>query len=109
MFLVIAFIAPRGLGMGDVKLTALIGLVMGAFGLRYVGVAAGAAILLGGVGGILALIGGKGRKSAIPFGPFLTAGAFDRRLLGRAHRRVVPALDDVTAPNVTTSHVTPGT
>ena len=75
VFFVIAFIAPRGLGMGDVKLTALIGLVMGAFGLRYVGVAAGAAILLGGVGGILALIGGKGRKSAIPFGPFLTAGA----------------------------------
>jgi leader peptidase (prepilin peptidase)/N-methyltransferase len=75
VFFVIAFIAPRGLGMGDVKLTALIGLVMGAFGLRYVGVAGGAAILLGGVGGILALIGGKGRKSAIPFGPFLTAGA----------------------------------
>ena len=74
VFFVIAFIAPRGLGMGDVKLTALIGLVMGAFGLRYVGVAAGSAILLGGVGGILALIGGKGRKSAIPFGPFLTAG-----------------------------------
>jgi len=74
-FLVIAFIAPRGLGMGDVKLTALIGLVMGSLGLRYVGVAAGAAILLGGLGGILALMAGRGRKSAIPFGPFLTAGA----------------------------------
>jgi leader peptidase (prepilin peptidase) / N-methyltransferase len=75
VFFVIAFIAPRGLGMGDVKLTGLIGLVMGAFGLRYVGVAGGAAILLGGVGGILALVAGRGRKSAIPFGPFLTAGA----------------------------------
>jgi leader peptidase (prepilin peptidase)/N-methyltransferase len=74
-FLLIAVIAPRGLGMGDVKLTALIGLVMGSLGLRYVGVAAGAAILLGGVGGILALLAGRGRKSAIPFGPFLTAGA----------------------------------
>lgn len=74
-FLVIAFIAPRGLGMGDVKLTALIGLVMGSLGLRYVGVAAGAAILLGGLGGVLALLAGRGRKSAIPFGPFLTAGA----------------------------------
>jgi leader peptidase (prepilin peptidase)/N-methyltransferase len=74
-FLVIAFIAPRGLGMGDVKLTALIGLVMGSLGLRYVGVAAGAAILLGGVGGILALLAGRGRKSAIPFGPFLAFGA----------------------------------
>jgi leader peptidase (prepilin peptidase)/N-methyltransferase len=74
-FLLIAFIAPRGLGMGDVKLTALIGLVMGSLGLRYVGVAAGAAILVGGLGGILALLAGRGRKSAIPFGPFLTAGA----------------------------------
>jgi leader peptidase (prepilin peptidase)/N-methyltransferase len=74
-FLVIAFIAPRGLGMGDVKLTGLIGLVMGALGLRYVGVAAGAAVLLGGLGGIIALLAGRGRKSAIPFGPFLTAGA----------------------------------
>ena len=75
VFLLIAVIAPRGLGMGDVKLTALIGLVMGSLGLRYVGVAAGAAILLGGLGGIIALLAGRGRKSAIPFGPFLTAGA----------------------------------
>jgi leader peptidase (prepilin peptidase)/N-methyltransferase len=74
-FLVIAFIAPRGLGMGDVKLTGLIGLVLGSLGLRYVGVAAGAAVLLGGLGGVLALLAGRGRKSAIPFGPFLTAGA----------------------------------
>ena len=74
-FLLIAIVAPRGLGMGDVKLTGLIGLVMGSLGLRYVGVAAGAAILLGGLGGVLALVRGRGRKSAIPFGPFLAAGA----------------------------------
>lgn len=81
-FFVIAFIAPRGLGMGDVKLTALIGLVMGSLGLRYVGVAAGAAILLGGLGGLLALLAGRGRKSAIPFGPFLAAGALIGTLWG---------------------------
>jgi leader peptidase (prepilin peptidase)/N-methyltransferase len=75
VFLLIAVIAPRGLGMGDVKLTGLIGLVLGSLGLRYVGVAAGAAVLLGGLGGVLALLAGRGRKSAIPFGPFLTAGA----------------------------------
>lgn len=74
-FFVIALIAPRGLGMGDVKLTFLIGLVLGSLGLAYVGVAAGAAILLGGLGGIIALLAGRGRKSAIPFGPFLSAGA----------------------------------
>ncbi len=64
-----------GMGMGDVKLAALIGLVLGAIGLRYVGVAAAAAIVLGGVGAIVALALGKGRKSAIPFGPYLAAGA----------------------------------
>jgi leader peptidase (prepilin peptidase) / N-methyltransferase len=81
-FLVIAFIAPRGLGMGDVKLTALIGLVMGSLGLRFVGVAAGAAILLGGLGGFVALAAGRGRKSAIPFGPFLSVGAIVATLWG---------------------------
>lgn len=75
-FLVIAFIVPRGLGMGDVKLTTLIGLVMGSLGLRFVGVAAGSAILIGGIGGIVALLAGRGRKSQVPYGPFLVAGAF---------------------------------
>jgi len=71
---VVAFVS-RGMGMGDVKLAALIGLVLGSLGLRYVGVAAGAAIVLGGVGAIIALILGRGRKAAIPFGPYLAAGA----------------------------------
>ena len=61
--------------MGDVKLAALIGLVLGSLGLRYVTVAAGVGILLGGVGAIVALIAGASRKQAIPFGPFLAAGA----------------------------------
>jgi leader peptidase (prepilin peptidase) / N-methyltransferase len=48
---------------------------LGALGLRFVGVAAAAAILMGGVGGIVALLLGRGRRSAIPFGPYLAAGA----------------------------------
>jgi leader peptidase (prepilin peptidase)/N-methyltransferase len=73
--LVVALISPRGMGMGDVKLAALIGLVLGGIGLRYVGVAAGVGILAGGVGAIVALLAGAGRKSALPFGPFLAFGA----------------------------------
>ncbi len=80
MFLVA--LVSRGMGMGDVKLAALIGLVLGAFGLRYVGVAAGAAIVLGGLGGLVALAMGKSRKSAIPFGPYLAAGAVVAGLWG---------------------------
>jgi leader peptidase (prepilin peptidase)/N-methyltransferase len=71
---VVALIS-RGMGMGDVKLAALIGLVLGSLGLRYVGVAAGAAILLGGLGAVVALASGMGRKAAIPFGPYLAGGA----------------------------------
>ena len=73
--LVIALLAPRGMGMGDVKLAALIGLVLGSLSLEDVAVAAGAAVLLGGVGAIVALARGAGRKAGIPFGPFLAAGA----------------------------------
>jgi leader peptidase (prepilin peptidase)/N-methyltransferase len=71
---VVALIS-RGIGMGDVKLAALIGLVFGSLGLGYVGVAASGAIVLGGLGAIVALLLGRGRKAAIPFGPYLAAGA----------------------------------
>jgi leader peptidase (prepilin peptidase)/N-methyltransferase len=73
--LFVVAIVSRGMGMGDVKLAALIGLVLGSLSLGHVAVAAGAAIVLGAVGAIVALARGAGRKGAIPFGPFLAAGA----------------------------------
>lgn len=75
VLLLVAIVSPKGMGMGDVKLAALIGLVLGSVGLRYMTVAGGAGVLLGGVGAIVALIAGASRKHAIPFGPFLAAGA----------------------------------
>jgi leader peptidase (prepilin peptidase) / N-methyltransferase len=79
--LIVALVAPAGMGMGDVKLAAIIGLVLGALGLRYVGVAALLAVFGGGAGAIGALIAGRGRKDTIPFGPFLAAGAIVAALL----------------------------
>jgi leader peptidase (prepilin peptidase)/N-methyltransferase len=74
--LLMALISPKGMGMGDVKLAALIGLVLGSLGMRYVAVAAGAAIFAGGLGALAVLVVGRvGRKQAIPFGPYLAAGA----------------------------------
>ncbi len=81
--LVIALIRPGGMGMGDVKLAGLIGLVLGSQGLGVVGVAAALGILLGGLGGVVALAVGRSRKSALPFGPFLAAGAIAAALWGR--------------------------
>jgi leader peptidase (prepilin peptidase)/N-methyltransferase len=73
--LVVAFISPKGMGMGDVKLAGLVGLVLGSLGLAHVAVAAGLGILFGGVGAIVALLAGAGRKTPIPYGPYLAAGA----------------------------------
>ena len=81
-FFLIALISPRGMGMGDVKLNALTGLVLGSIHLASVAVAAGAGILMGGLGAIVAMARGAGRKGAIPFGPFLAAGAVVGTLFG---------------------------
>jgi leader peptidase (prepilin peptidase)/N-methyltransferase len=74
--LVVALIVPKGMGMGDVKLAGLIGLVLGSLGLAYVAVAAGTAILAGGLASVAVLIAARGaRGKMIPFGPFLALGA----------------------------------
>jgi leader peptidase (prepilin peptidase)/N-methyltransferase len=71
---VVALIS-RGMGMGDVKLALVIGVVLGSIGLRFVGVAAAGAVVFGGIGGIVALAMGRNRKAMIPFGPYMAAGA----------------------------------
>jgi leader peptidase (prepilin peptidase)/N-methyltransferase len=81
--LTVAVVSPGGMGMGDVKLAALIGLVLGAFGLAYVAVAAALAVLAGGAGAIaLVVVAHAGRKRAVPFGPYLAAGAVLAAFLG---------------------------
>ncbi len=74
--LLVALLVPQGMGMGDVKLAALIGLVLGSFGLAHVAVAAFLGVVAGGLGAIGAVVVlGYGRKHQIPFGPFLAGGA----------------------------------
>jgi leader peptidase (prepilin peptidase)/N-methyltransferase len=81
--LALAIISPRGMGMGDVKLAAFIGVGLGYLGWAHVVVGVFGGFLLGGVSalGLLAL-GRRGRKDLIPFGPFLAAGAFAALLWG---------------------------
>jgi leader peptidase (prepilin peptidase)/N-methyltransferase len=64
---------PRGMGMGDVKLAAVLGLFLG----RGVAVAMLVAVLAGTIVGaaVMARLGvERGRKTAVPFGPFLALG-----------------------------------
>jgi leader peptidase (prepilin peptidase)/N-methyltransferase len=76
----VAFAYPRGMGMGDVKLAAVMGL--------YLGRAVAPALLIGfAVGSLfgLALIarhGAAARKQAVPFGPFLALGGVIGLLAG---------------------------
>ncbi len=76
-YYLIRLISPRGMGGGDVKLAGLVGTVLGWFGWGALAFGAFAAFLLGGIfGGILLLTGRARRRSAIPFGPWIIAGAW---------------------------------
>jgi leader peptidase (prepilin peptidase)/N-methyltransferase len=73
-FLLVAVLAyPRGMGMGDVKLAGVLGLYLG----RSVGPAMLVALLSGTIVGVVIIArkgAAEGRKTAVPFGPFLALG-----------------------------------
>jgi leader peptidase (prepilin peptidase) / N-methyltransferase len=71
---------PGGMGLGDVKLAAVMGLFLG----RSVAPALLVALLIGSVVGIWLIIrdGASARKRAIPFGPFLALGGIVGLLAG---------------------------
>ena len=72
----------QGMGMGDVKLGGLIGLMVGY---PHVLVALLLAVIGGGlIATLLLVLRIRGRKDAIPFGPFMAAGAFVTLLWGQA-------------------------
>jgi leader peptidase (prepilin peptidase)/N-methyltransferase len=80
-FLYVAWLVyPAGMGLGDVKMTLMIGLALG----RYAGVALFAAFAISLLPSIAVLVlkGPRGRKVAFPFGPFLAAGAMVALLWG---------------------------
>jgi leader peptidase (prepilin peptidase) / N-methyltransferase len=82
LFFLVALAYPRGMGLGDVKLAATMGLFLG----RAVAPAILTALLAGSIVG-LALIarhGQEARKMAIPFGPFLALGGIVGMLAGDA-------------------------
>jgi leader peptidase (prepilin peptidase)/N-methyltransferase len=74
-FLLIAALAyPGGMGMGDVKLAGVMGLFLGAAVAPALLIALVAGVVLGAV--VIARKGAHaGRKTAVPFGPFLALGA----------------------------------
>jgi leader peptidase (prepilin peptidase)/N-methyltransferase len=83
-FLLVFVLAyPRGMGLGDVKLAGVLGLFLGA----SVAVAIMAGVVLGTVvgAGVMARVGvAQGRKTKLPFGPFLAFGGLIALFAGPA-------------------------
>jgi leader peptidase (prepilin peptidase)/N-methyltransferase len=82
-YFVLFLIHPPGMGFGDVKLALALGVALGwyGWGVLFTGAFAGF-LYAAGYGFVLFLLGRAGRKTAMPFGPFMVAGAFTGLLLG---------------------------
>ena len=80
IFLLIAMVSRGGMGWGDVKLAALMGLAIG-FPLVFVAIIMAA--ILGGIVAVALMIAKKRtRRQTIPFGPFLALAAMVTLLWG---------------------------
>jgi leader peptidase (prepilin peptidase)/N-methyltransferase len=80
LFFLVVLAAPRGMGLGDAKLVATMGLFLG----RAVAPAILAGLLAGSIVGLalIATQGAQARKMTIPFGPFLAFGGIVGLLAG---------------------------
>lgn len=96
VYLVIALVARGAMGWGDVKLAAPVGAMMGylSWGTLLAG-GFGAFVIGAAVGVVLIVASGAGRKTAVPFGPFMLVGAVAAILgaggLGDAYLRALGA------------------
>jgi len=88
VFFVLHLVSPRSMGFGDVKLSFTLGLSLGVLGWGHMVLGLFLGFLYGAVIGLV-LIATKvrGKSQAVPFGPFLAAGAMTAVLVG------VPILD----------------
>jgi leader peptidase (prepilin peptidase)/N-methyltransferase len=84
-YALLRFIRPAGMGGGDVKLAGVLGIYLGWLGWSTLIIGAFAAFLLGGIFGIVLIIFHRAtRRTRIPFGPWMLAGAWVGILLGPA-------------------------
>lgn len=94
IFLAIGMVNPAGMGGGDIKFSAVLGLMVGFPGILLT-------IWISAVGGgiiaiVLILTKQKGRKDVIPFGPFMALGAAIVLVFGP---EIIDAYQSITAPS----------
>ncbi|HEV3400422.1 MAG TPA: A24 family peptidase [Acidimicrobiales bacterium] len=81
---VVNLVYPAGMGFGDVRLSFVLGLMLGWLSLGHVVAGMFLGFVLGAVVGLgLVVVTGRSRKDALPFGPFLAAGAVVAVFVGR--------------------------
>jgi len=84
LYFLMALVYPGGMGFGDVKLAGVLGLFLGWLGWGELAVGSFAPFALGGLFAIaLLIIKRAGRKSRIPFGPWMLIGAWVGIFVGR--------------------------
>lgn len=77
VYFLMAFLYPGGMGFGDVKLAGVLGLFLAWLGWGPLAVGAFAPFALGGIFALVLLIARRaGRKTKIPFGPWMLAGSW---------------------------------
>ncbi|MFD0423949.1 prepilin peptidase [Streptomyces parvus] len=82
-YLLLFLINPNGMGFGDVKLALALGVALGWYGWTVLFLGGFAGFLFGAAYGLaLVLLRRAGRRTGIPFGPFMVAGALTGVLLG---------------------------
>ena len=84
LYFLLWFVYPKGMGYGDVRLSGILGIALGALGVPVVLVGAWLGFLFGGVGGLLLSRLGMTDRRATPQGPFMVAGAVVGVLLAPA-------------------------
>jgi leader peptidase (prepilin peptidase)/N-methyltransferase len=76
-YLVLAVAVPGGMGLGDVKLAGVLGMVLAYLGWGPLAVGAFGAFVLGGTFAIGLMVSGRAhRGSGVPFGPWMLGGAW---------------------------------
>ncbi|HEY3465887.1 MAG TPA: prepilin peptidase [Amycolatopsis sp.] len=95
-YLLLAVVYPAGMGFGDVRLAGVLGGILAYLSWSALVIGAFAAFLLGAVAGVAVLASGGGRKTALPFGPFMLGGAllavFAAGPLGTAYGELAGAI-----------------
>ncbi|WP_052500588.1 prepilin peptidase [Arthrobacter sp. SPG23] len=90
IYLILALISPRGMGMGDVKLSAPLGLYLGYLSVGHLVLGIALGFIVGAVTSVLLVTSGfAGRNTAIPFGPSMFVGCLLAVLWGTEIGRVL--------------------